>query len=324
MYKSKSLFSLVMMMGTLITLSSNNWISMWMGLEINMMAFIPLIKNKNKSAPQAMMIYLLTQSVSSMILMFSITLNSLMNMELFYNLMLMSLLIKVGAAPFHMWVPEIMTKMSWSPAATLMTWQKIGPLMMINSMSFSNKMMYGTILGSVIVGSVGGLNQLSMRKIMAYSSINHLGWLLSLAKMKNNWIIYLTIYSMMVTMLCYYFNQFNIVHINQINNINMSYTEKMNYLIAMMSLGGLPPFLGFMPKWMVIQTFIQSNLTTMLVVMVSFSLLSLYYYMRSMTNMMMISSSSNKWMTIKSKSSLTTSMMALNMSLPLIMIMNLT
>nr|AUW38579.1 NADH dehydrogenase subunit 2 [Diolcus irroratus] len=324
MYKSKSLFILMMMMGTLVTISSSNWISMWMGLEINMMAFIPLIKDKNKSSPQAMMIYLLTQSVSSMILMFSMILNNLMNMELFYDLMLISLLIKLGAAPFHMWLPEIMTKMSWSSATVLMTWQKIGPMMMINSINFSNMIMYGTILGSVIVGAVGGLNQLSMRKIMAYSSINHLGWMISLTKMKNNWIIYLIIYSMMVIMLCYYFSQCNIVHINQINNMNMSYTEKMNYFIAMMSLGGLPPFLGFMPKWMVIQTFIKSNLTAMLMVMVMFSLLSLYYYMRSMTNMMMLNATNNKWIMTKSNMTLMMWMMALNMSLPLIMIMNLT
>nr|AUW38582.1 NADH dehydrogenase subunit 2 [Eurygaster dilaticollis] len=323
MYKSKSMFLIIMMTGTILTLSSNNWVSMWMGLEINMMAFIPLISNKNKSSSQAMMIYLLTQSISSMILMFSIIMFHLTEMELFNNLMLISLLIKLGAAPFHMWLPEIMTKMSWSSSAVLMTWQKLAPLDMINSLNYSNKIMYMSIMLSVMVGALGGLNQLSMRKIMGYSSINHLGWMMSMSKMKNNWMIYLIVYSMMVMMLCWMFHQYNMIHVNQMNSLDMTMTEKMNYFMAMMSLGGLPPFLGFLPKWLVIQTMINSGMLLMLLTMVMFSLLSLYYYMRMMTGMMMNFSAGNKWISIKSNNYMTSMMMMLNLSLPLIMIMNL-
>nr|AUW38594.1 NADH dehydrogenase subunit 2 [Odontotarsus purpureolineatus] len=324
MLKSKSLFLIITMTGTILTLSSNNWISMWMGLEINMMAFIPLISDKNKNSSQSMMIYLLTQSMSSMILMFSILMYQATQMTLFNNMMLISLLIKMGAAPFHMWLPEIMTKMSWTSNAILMTWQKVAPMTMINSISYNNMIMYMTIIMSVIIGAVGGMNQMSMRKIMGYSSINHLGWMLSLSKIKNNWTIYLMIYSTMIVMLCWMFNQYNMIHINQVNSMNMTMMEKMNYFIAMMSLGGLPPFLGFMPKWIVIQTLIQSNLIAMMTVMVLFSLLSLYYYMRMMTNMMMNYSTVNKWNMTMSSSYMISIMMMLNMSLPLIMIMNLT
>nr|AUW38595.1 NADH dehydrogenase subunit 2 [Odontotarsus robustus] len=323
MFKSKSLFLIIMMTGTILTLSSNNWISMWMGLEINMMAFIPLISDKNKNSSQSMMIYLLTQSISSMILMFSILMYQTTQLSLFNNLMLISLLIKMGAAPFHMWLPEIMTKMSWASNAILMTWQKVAPMIMINSINYNNMIMYLTIVMSVVVGAIGGLNQMSMRKIMGYSSINHLGWMMSLSKIKNNWTIYLMIYSVMVMTLCWMFNQYNMIHINQVNSMNMTMMEKMNYFIAMMSLGGLPPFLGFMPKWIVIQTLIQSNLVTMMMVMVMFSLMSLYYYMRMMTNMMMNYSMVNKWNSNMSSSYMISIMMMLNMSLPLIMIMNL-
>nr|AUW38606.1 NADH dehydrogenase subunit 2 [Symphylus caribbeanus] len=323
MYKSKSLFIIITSYGTILTASSNNWISMWMGLEINMMAFIPLISDKNKNSSQAMMIYLLTQSVSSMILMFSIVMHSLTSVSMLSNLMLISLLIKLGAAPFHLWLPEIMTKMSWGAAGILMTWQKIAPMMMINSLEFNNKIMYGTILGSIIVGAMGGLNQLSMRKIMGYSSINHLGWMMSLSKVKNNWMVYLIVYSSMVGLLCWMFDQYNIVHINQMANMNMSFTEKMNYFVAMMSLGGLPPFLGFLPKWLVIQTFIESNMITMLTVMVMFSLLSLYYYMRTMTGMMMGFSMSGKWMLIKSNMNIIMFMLMTNLSLPIILVLNI-
>nr|AUW38593.1 NADH dehydrogenase subunit 2 [Odontoscelis lineola] len=322
MFKSKSLFLIIMLYGTILTMSSNNWISMWMGLEINMMAFIPMMSMKNKNSAQAMMIYLLTQSISSMMLMFSIIMYQLTMFMEWHNIMLISLLIKLGAAPFHMWLPEIMTKLTWISSAILMTWQKLAPMIMINSLNYNNKIMYTSIILSIIIGAVGGLNQLSLRKIMAYSSINHLGWMLSLSKIKNNWLTYLIIYSMMITLLCLMFHQYNMIHINQVNSLNMTMTEKMNYFIAMMSLGGLPPFLGFLPKWIVINTLIMNKLVIMMFIMVMFSLLSLYYYIRVMTGMMMNLSTSNKWISIKSNN-IIIPMMMLNMSLPLVMIINL-
>nr|AUW38592.1 NADH dehydrogenase subunit 2 [Odontoscelis fuliginosa] len=322
MFKSKSLFLIIMLYGTILTLSSNNWISMWMGLEINMMAFIPMMSYKNKNSAQAMMIYLLTQSISSMMLMFSIIMYQLTMIMEWHNIMMISLLIKLGAAPFHMWLPEIMTKLTWISSSILLTWQKLAPLMMINSLNYNNKIMYISIIMSVITGTVGGLNQLSLRKIMAYSSINHLGWMLSLTKIKNNWMTYLIIYSVLIWLTCFMFHQYNMIHINQINSINMTMTEKMNYFIMMMSLGGLPPFLGFMPKWIAINTLMNNNLTIMVFIMIMFTLLSLYYYMRVMTGMMMNLSASNKWISIKSNNFIIPMMMT-NMSLPLIMIINL-
>nr|AUW38601.1 NADH dehydrogenase subunit 2 [Scutiphora pedicellata] len=323
MNKSKSLFLMITLYGTILTISSNNWISMWMGLEMNMMGFIPLMSNKNKSTSEAMMIYLLTQSISSMILMFAIIMMNLTMNSTFHIMILISILIKLGAAPFHMWLPEILTKMTWSSNMMLLTWQKMAPMMMLNNLIINNKIIYMSTALSVTVGALGGLNQMSLRKIMGYSSINHLGWMLSLSKTKNNWMIYLLIYSMMVISLCWMFQQYNVVHINQINNLNMTMTEKLNYIIMMLSMGGLPPFLGFLPKWMVIQTMINNNMIMLLMLMIMCSLISLFYYMRTMTSMMLSFSTMNKWIKIKINNNLINLMMMMNFSLPVILILNM-
>nr|AUW38576.1 NADH dehydrogenase subunit 2 [Chrysocoris stollii] len=323
MNKSKTLFVAITGYGTMMTISSSNWISMWMGLEMNMMGFIPLISNKNKTSSEAMMIYLLTQSVSSVMLMFAITISNLTMNSVFNYLIMMSLLIKLGAAPFHMWLPEIMTKMSWNMNMILMTWQKIAPMMMMNNLNINNKILYMSVIMSVIVGALGGLNQMSLRKIMGYSSINHLGWMLSLTKTKNNWTIYLIIYSMMTISVCWMFKQYNIIHINQVNNLNMTMTEKLNYITMMLSLGGLPPFLGFLPKWMVIQTMMNNNLLLMLMLMMLCSLISLFYYMRTMTKMMLSFSAMNKWIKTQVSPMMINIIMMMNFSLPLILIMNM-
>nr|AUW38581.1 NADH dehydrogenase subunit 2 [Eucorysses grandis] len=323
MNKSKTLFIMITMYGTLITMSSSNWMSMWMGLEMNMMGFIPLVSSKYKSSSEAMMIYLLTQSVSSVMLMFAIMMNNITLNNMFNYLIMISLLIKLGAAPFHMWMPEILTKMSWNSNMLLMTWQKIAPMMMMNNLNMNNKILYLSVMMSVIVGSLGGLNQMSLRKIMGYSSINHLGWMLSLTKTKNNWMIYLIIYSLVIISLCWMFKQYNMIHINQINNMSMSTTEKLNYTMMMLSLGGLPPFLGFLPKWMVIQTMMNNNLMLILMMMMLCSLMSLFYYMRTMTKMMLTFSTMNKWMKIQINPSVIMLMMTMNLSLPLILILNM-
>nr|AFI54838.1 NADH dehydrogenase subunit 2 [Poecilocoris nepalensis] len=323
MNKSKLLFFLILSYGTIFTLSSNSWISMWMGMEMNMMAFIPLLNEKNKLSSEAMMIYLLTQSMSSMMFMFSVMMMNLTVNQMFNNMMMISLLIKLGAAPFHFWLPEILTKMSWINSAILMTWQKIAPLMIINNMMYNNKIMQLSIIMSVLVGALGGLNQMSLRKIMGYSSINHLGWMLSLSKIKNNWMSYMCVYTIMVIMMCWMFNQYNMIHINQINNMNMTITEKLTYLTSMMSLGGLPPFLGFLPKWLVIQTLMMNQSYGTIFIMVMSSLLSLFYYMRTMTKLMLTFSTMNKWMMIKSSKQIMNMMLITNMSLPLMLIINL-
>nr|URT60175.1 NADH dehydrogenase subunit 2 [Arma chinensis] len=312
-------------MSTLITLSANNWISMWIGLEINMMSFIPLILNKiNKSSSEAAMIYFLTQSISSVLMIMMILImmcKYLVPNFMINSIIMISLFIKLGAAPFHMWMPKIMSNMEWMKCSILMTWQKIAPLFMISNLN--NKMMlYIIIVLSVSVGSIGGLNQTSLRKMMAYSSINHLGWLLAINKSMNLWMIYLIIYSMMIVSVCYLFNKYKFNFINQIMSINMNNMDKFSLFLLMLSMGGLPPFIGFMPKWLTIQSMINEKEIFIMLIMIMFSLITLMYYLRVMTNMYLSFNSSIKW-SLNYYNYLTVTVIMINLSLPLMIIMDI-
>nr|YP_010192727.1 NADH dehydrogenase subunit 2 [Arma chinensis]QZP40907.1 NADH dehydrogenase subunit 2 [Arma chinensis] len=312
-------------MSTLITLSANNWISMWIGLEINMMSFIPLILNKtNKSSSEAAMIYFLTQSISSVLMIMMILImmcKYLIPNFMINSIIMISLFIKLGAAPFHMWMPKIMSNMEWMKCSILMTWQKIAPLFMISNLN--NKMMlYIIIVLSVSIGSIGGLNQTSLRKMMAYSSINHLGWLLAINKSMNLWMIYLIIYSMMIVSVCYLFNKYKFNFINQIMSINMNNMDKFSLFLLMLSMGGLPPFIGFMPKWLTIQSMINEKEIFIMLIMIMFSLITLMYYLRVMTNMYLSFNSSIKW-SLNYYNYLTVTVIMINLSLPLMIIMDI-
>nr|YP_009485656.1 NADH dehydrogenase subunit 2 [Cyclopelta parva]AVZ00792.1 NADH dehydrogenase subunit 2 [Cyclopelta parva] len=322
--KSKSVFLTLTVMGTLITLSSNNWISMYMGLELNLMCFVPLIMKKNSKSSEAMMIYFLTQSVSSMSLLFSLLMSKMWvdQEDMMMFMMTVSLMIKLGAAPFHMWLPKMMTMMSWMNSVMLMTWQKLAPMMMLSNIYINNIMLNCIVTMSVVVGAVGGLNQSSLRKIMSYSSINHLGWMLIMNNSQNNWMIYWMMYSIIMLMTCLMFDKYNMFFMNQINMMNLSMMEKMNLVINMMSLGGLPPFIGFLPKMMVMKTMMNSMMMTTLI-MLMMSLITLYYYMRTMSSMMMMMSSTNKWMVTNNMKLMPGLMLMMNMSLPLMYIINI-
>nr|YP_009409419.1 NADH dehydrogenase subunit 2 [Anoplocnemis curvipes]ASH96370.1 NADH dehydrogenase subunit 2 [Anoplocnemis curvipes] len=325
---SKVLFLTILISSSLITLSANNWLGMWMGLEMNLMSFIPLIsKSKNKKSSQAMMIYFLSQSIGSITLLFSVLINSLVFTyptlinELTTIMIMISIMIKVGAAPFHFWLPEMMANLNWSECMLLMTWQKIAPLTILSNIMPNNWFLYISVILSATVGSIGGLNQTSLRKILAYSSINHVGWMMMFMSMNTSWYKYLIIYSVLIIMICILMKKKNAFFMNQLVSSSPSLMEKITYTILFLSIGGLPPFLGFLPKWMVIQSLINSGMYLLMVIMMLLSLLTLFYYLRMMTSFILSYSTINKWIVHKTPNSfLLFTFLSMNLTLPVFMI----
>nr|UPL65338.1 NADH dehydrogenase subunit 2 [Piesma cf. maculatum] len=324
---SKMLFFSFLILGTLLTLNSNNWMSMWMGMELNLMSFIPLIsQTKNKSNSQSMMIYFLTQSIGTSIMLFSILMilmnNNMISNNIINYMTVMSLLLKLGAAPMHMWLPEMMSNMNWLNCTILMTWQKIAPLIMLMYTNMNSSFFYIIILMSTIVGAIGAMNLSSLRKIMAYSSINHMGWIMMMMSMKMQWMKYLIIYSIMVIMQCKLFSMYNAFFINQFINNSYSLMEKYNNIIMFLSMGGLPPFLGFLPKWMVLWGMMETNITIMMMVMIMMSMITLFFYMRIVSSFILSYSMMNKWIYInKINNYWIMSILLMNLSLPVISVM---
>nr|UPL66063.1 NADH dehydrogenase subunit 2 [Oxycarenus lugubris] len=325
---TKLLFLMILFMSALITMSSESWIGMWMGMEINLMVFIPLIsKSKNKNASQGTMIYFLTQSIGSVIFLFSVLMNPLIIMTPYIStymncILMISLMIKLGVAPFHSWLPEIMCNLKWYECFLLMTWQKIPPMVIMMNLNF-NKIIYSFILLSAAIGAIGGINNTSLRKIMAYSSINHMSWMMILMIMKSQWYMYLIIYSILIGMQCYMFNNYNAYFLNQLSSSMSSMTEKLSLIILMMSVGGLPPLLGFLPKWMVIYSFVDTGSYFMMTWMIMFSLLTLFYYLQLITPMMLNYSCMNKYSTKMFNNKLSNFIIIINFMLPYFSILNL-
>nr|APX39668.1 NADH dehydrogenase subunit 2 [Chaetocnema depressa] len=282
------LFFNMMIIGTLISISAYNWMSMWMGLEINLLSIIPLFKSTlNQYSTESMIKYFLTQTLASIFILYIVinmmNKSELMTMNNFLNVMIMNsaLLTKLGAAPFHWWFPEVMEGLDWKSNFLLLTWQKIAPSILLMYMMNTSFIMYIIIISSLI-GGIMGLNQMSLRKLLTYSSINHMGWMLSsMMFFKTIWLNYFFIYSIINFNMISIFYYFNIYYMNQIHLIfTQNKLLKLMFMMNLFSLGGLPPFLGFYPKWLVLNMLISNQFYFISLILVVLTLITLFYYIR--------------------------------------------
>nr|QOL00712.1 NADH dehydrogenase subunit 2 [Oxya adentata] len=300
---TKLLFLSTLLMGTILSISSNSWFGVWMGLEINLLSFIPMLtNNKNSMINESSIKYFIIQAMASTMLLFSIILIQLKYMswekEIIPSMLISSsLLLKIGAAPFHFWFPEVMGASEWSNCFMLMTWQKIAPMMILSYCIQLTNFIFIIVILSIIIGAMGGLNQTSLRHLLAYSSISHLGWMISaMISSENIWEIYFIIYSLLSLILVFMFKQTKLFFLNQIYTASNMKTEiKFMMFLSLLSIGGLPPFMGFLPKWMVMQSLMEMNMTSLMAIMVMLTMITLYYYLRISFSALIMSYSENSW-----------------------------
>nr|YP_009364558.1 NADH dehydrogenase subunit 2 [Junonia litoralis]ARH11425.1 NADH dehydrogenase subunit 2 [Junonia litoralis] len=298
---NKMFFLFIVFFSTLISISANSWLGCWIGLEINLLSFIPLMSNPNNLLnSEASLKYFLTQSIASINFLFSILLNLFLLKNFFTNNILSilinsSLLMKMGSIPFHFWFPNIMEGLSWFNCFILMTWQKISPMILL-SYYMNLKFLFLIMIFNVLIGTISSFNQTSLRKLMAFSSINNLGWMLSALSISENlWMLYFLLYSLFISIMCFLFYIINIFYINQLFNLNLNFSIKFSILINFLSLGGLPPFLGFFPKWMIINYLLYNNLFIISFIFTMSSLIMLFIYIRIIYSSFMFYSIKLKW-----------------------------
>nr|YP_008999763.1 NADH dehydrogenase subunit 2 [Nectogale elegans]AGH27160.1 NADH dehydrogenase subunit 2 [Nectogale elegans] len=282
------------MLGTLIVLTSSHWFMIWIGFEMNMLAIIPmLMKNYNPRSMEASTKYFMTQATASMILMLAIIMNLLFSGQWTITnitnstasmLMTMALVMKLGLSPFHFWMPEVTQGIPLSSGLILLTWQKIAPLSVLYQIfpSINPNMLLTMSILSLIVGGWGGLNQTQLRKIMAYSSIAHMGWMTAIMIYNPNlMLLNLTVYMAMTISTFMLF-----MYSSSTTTLSLSFTWNKTpmitilILMTMLSLGGLPPLTGFLPKWMIIQEMTKNDSVILPTTMAILSLLNLFFYMR--------------------------------------------
>nr|YP_010757439.1 NADH dehydrogenase subunit 2 [Nephotettix parvus]WEU77782.1 NADH dehydrogenase subunit 2 [Nephotettix parvus] len=291
---TKFLMANSMMIGVIITICSNNWVSLWIGMEISMLSFIPLMMSNKITSSQSMIQYFIIQSLASTMFLFSIiTMLVGANMELNEMLMVISMLIKIGIAPFHNWVLNIIESMDYMIMMFLLTIMKLPPLTAMYHIN--SGMLTIPMLISITISSVSSLNQSSLRKMLGFSSIYNMTLIISSISTMKISLIFMLIYSINLFMLVYLIESMKINFINQFVFNEFTLWLKMNLWINMLSMAGFPPLVGFLSKMMIIQMLISLNEMFLVSLIMMTSLLILMFYTRLVFSSMLISNTFKKW-----------------------------
>nr|YP_009034284.1 NADH dehydrogenase subunit 2 [Amolops mantzorum]AHZ87098.1 NADH dehydrogenase subunit 2 [Amolops mantzorum] len=288
-----TIFLLSLATGTTITLASHHWLLAWIGLEINTLAIIPIMtKTPHPRAVEAATKYFLTQATASALVLFSSLINAWQVGEwnisaltdLPMNVLSIALMMKLGLAPLHFWMPEVLQGISLSTGLILSTWQKIAPMILLLQISHLVNLNLLTIMGltSILVGGWGGIAQTQLRKIIAFSSIGHLGWMIIIMKYSPQ----LTLFNFLlyILMTASMFLSLMAISATKMSEISTSWSKApaltATTVLILLSLAGLPPLTGFAPKLLIILELVKQNSTLLATVIMLASLLSLFFYLR--------------------------------------------
>nr|ACU45421.1 NADH dehydrogenase subunit 2 [Geothlypis aequinoctialis] len=282
------------LLGTTITISSNHWVMAWTGLEINTLAILPLIsKSHHPRAIEAATKYFLTQAAASALVLFSSMTNAWHTgqwdiTQLTHptsSLILTSAIaMKLGLVPFHFWFPEVLQGSPLTTGLLLSTIMKLPPitLLYMTSPSLNPALLTTLAILSTALGGWMGLNQTQIRKILAFSSISHLGWMAAIIVYNPKLtLLNFYLYAMMTTTI---FLTLNTIKVLKLSTLMTAWTKipSLNamLLLTLLSLAGLPPLTGFLPKWLIIQELTKQDMAPAATLISLLSLLSLFFYLR--------------------------------------------
>nr|ASV49944.1 NADH dehydrogenase subunit 2 [Staphida everetti]ASV49946.1 NADH dehydrogenase subunit 2 [Staphida everetti]ASV49947.1 NADH dehydrogenase subunit 2 [Staphida everetti]ASV49948.1 NADH dehydrogenase subunit 2 [Staphida everetti]ASV49949.1 NADH dehydrogenase subunit 2 [Staphida everetti] len=291
---AKLIFTTSLLLGTTITISSNHWIMAWAGLEINTLAILPLIsKSHHPRSIEAATKYFLTQAAASALVLFSSMTNAWHTgqwdiTQLTHptsSLILTSAIaMKLGLAPFHFWFPEVLQGSPLTTGLLLSTVMKLPPIALLFMTSPSLNPMLLTCMAvlSAALGGWMGLNQTQIRKILAFSSISHLGWMaIIIAYNPKLTLLNFYLYTLMTAAV---FLTLNSINTSNLSTLMTTWTKtpplSAMLFLTLLSLAGLPPLTGFLPKWLIIQELTKQDMIPAATTISLLSLLGLFFYLR--------------------------------------------
>lgn len=286
------LYSLCIIARIFIMFSTSSVFTAWLALELNTIAFIPFILFQTElKTGESSIKYFLSQTLGSILILLRTSLT-----DQFYTmssiLLVSALRLKLAVAPFHAWLPRMVSKISWPNLFILLVVQKINPLLIICNIELINFMLFLRVF-SIRVGSLTGVVQTQTRKLIVFSSINQIGWVLAA--------------SCISTTLCYlFFILYGLILWPVLGSLKLIKLEKLAQLIQitptrlriilflnLLSLGGLPPFTGFLTKWMVLR---GTSRSFVLFIIISISLVTLLFYLRiTLTSFILTTPNETGW-----------------------------
>jgi len=307
-------------LGMILMISSYDLIIFYLGLELQSLCLYILasFKRDDERSTEAGLKYFVLSALASGLLLYGCSLiygfTGSTNFEIISaNLdeantgavfgivfIIVGLAFKVSAVPFHMWTPDVYEGSPTSVTSFFALVPKIAAISVfirfmyvpfVNVISQWQTIIIFLSIASMILGAVAAIGQSNIKRLMAYSSISHMGYALAgiaagtTAGIQST-IIYLTIYLVMNlgAFGCIFMMKRENIFYENINDLSgLSKNHPMlalSFLIILFSLAGIPPLAGFFAKFYVFMAVIEAEMYALAIIGVVTTVVSAFYYLR--------------------------------------------
>ncbi|MBT5165313.1 NADH-quinone oxidoreductase subunit NuoN [uncultured Candidatus Thioglobus sp.] len=326
-------FILVMLsvLGMMVMVSGYSLLTLYLGLEILSLSLYTLIAiaRERAGAVEAALKYFVLGAIASGLLLYgmsmiygisgSLNINEIASFASSANLasretlilnfglvfLVIGIAFKLGAVPFHMWVPDVYQGAPTSVTLFLSTVPKIAAVAMLVRILvdglgamhayWSDLFMILAVL-SIALGSVVALMQTNIKRMLAYSTISHVGFIMlgfvtGVVSGYGAAVFYILVYILMSLAafgMIILLNKkgFEADQISDFRGLSKhSPWFALMMLVTMLSMAGVPPFIGFYSKFFILQQVISAGFVTVAVVAVVFAVISAYYYLQIIKSM---------------------------------------
>lgn len=301
--RSGPILVLIVTLSTLLLVSSINWFSIYLAIELQTLTLFILVALKRDSAysTEASIKFFVLGAVSSGLLLFGCVLlygvtgstsvqeiNSNLTADVGKILITVSLLFKLSAVPFHMWVPDVYEGSPTIITALLTTVPKIGGFSILVQVGpVTNVVLICAVL-SIVYGAIGALNQTKIKRLLAYSGIGHMGFILfgvaigSFESIQAG-LIYMIIYVIMSIcsfsiLLSLNLTKDFLIEVKELSRKNP--VVGVTLAFTFLSTAGIPPLAGFLSKWLVLLSGVSSGYYVISIIAVVSSVIAGVYYVR--------------------------------------------
>lgn len=285
-FSSYLIFSLIILITILISLRRTSIFLIWVILEVNIIRVLPLLAAKGGIFEgDASLKYFISQRVASILFIFFIGVagQEIIFLEVFF----LVILFKLGLAPFHGWMVRIFIRRNYSNIFIMGTVQKIIPLHLLSLFYFEGGFLWAILFINLILVRALMWSQTRLRLILLLSSVVNSIWILTAVNISNDWLTYILIYATMNFRLIYFLSYFNISSFTQLANLRATLKVRVSLIFA--RLAGLPPFLGFIQKLVILKALFFTTQFLMIFILILFSLAILWVYLRAVLRLYALS-----------------------------------
>ena len=325
------ILALMSILGMMVMVSGHSLLTLYMGLEIMSLSLYALIASARDRAVaiEAALKYFVLGAIASGLLLYGMsmiygitgsldiaqisnfarasTLASQQTLILNFGLvfLVIGVAFKLGAVPFHMWVPDVYQGSPTSVTMFLSTVPKIAAIallirLLIDGLGdlqhyWSDLLMIIAVL-SIALGSLVALMQSNIKRMLAYSTISHIGFVLlgfvtGVVEGYGAAVFYVLVYILMSlaafgSIIVLNKNGFEADQISDYQGLSKhSPWFALIILVVMLSMAGVPPFIGFYSKLFILQQVIAEGYVILAVIAVVFAVISAYYYLQIIKTM---------------------------------------